>query len=120
MKKKDKFKYNAWNEHLKNTKELTYYSVRRMDLLIISISGVGIYIIFETLREFKTGNIEIEDTNLLLTSGLFFLISIVSNFFSQMTSYHANKNEQEYTNLQIDMLEGEKIDNCEEKKSTKR
>ena len=80
MKKKNQLDYNAWNEHLNNTKERTNYSIRRMDLLIISICGAGIYIIFETLREFKTGKIPIENSTLLLICGLCFLKAIIFNF----------------------------------------
>jgi len=110
MKKKRQLKYNAWNEHLNNTRERTNYSIRRMDLLIISISGAGIYIIFETLREFKTGQVNIENSTLLLICGMCFLTAIISNFISQKTGFYSNNNEEKFINLELKKIQGKKID----------
>ncbi len=115
MKGKKELKYNKWKEYLTNTRDRTNYSTRRMDLLIISICGAGLYIIFETLREFKTGDISIDQPNLLLFSGLSFLIAIASNFISQMTGYSANNNEEKYILEELEKMEGEKIDDCQHK-----
>lgn len=114
MKKKDQLKYNAWNEHLNNTRERTNYSIRRMDLLIISICGAGIYIIFETLREFKTGKVEIDNSTLLMLCGLCFLVAIISNFISQKTGYYSNDNEEKFISLELKKIQGKDIDNCEQ------
>ena len=112
MKKKNEIKYNAWNEHLNNTRERTNYSIRRMDLLIISISGAGIYVIFETLREFKSGKIPIDDSTLLLICGLCFLTAIISNFISQKTGYYSNDFEEKYICIELRKIQGKKIDGC--------
>jgi len=114
MKKRKELRYNKWKDHLANTRELTNYSVKRMDLLIITISGAGIYIIFETLREFKTGNISIDNPSFLLASGIFFLISIASNFISQITGFKANSFEECFTMNVLDEMEGDKIDKDEQ------
>jgi hypothetical protein len=116
MKKKKESKYNAWNEYLNNTKERTNYAIRRFDLLIISISGGGIYILFETLREFKTNNVEIENPKLLLFSGLLLIIAIVINLFSQYTGYWSNNFEEKYINLELSKIKGEGIDKKQQKK----
>jgi len=108
-------KYNAWNEHLNNTRERTNYSLRRMDLLIISICGAGIYIIFETLREFKTGEIGIENDNILIATGIFFLLAITINFISQITGYHANNNEEKFIIMELDKIQERKINEQEQK-----
>jgi hypothetical protein len=113
MKKKNQLKYNAWNEHLINTRERTNYSIRRMDLLIISICGAGIYIIFETLREFKTGKVIIDNSTILLICGLCFLIAIISNFISQKTGFYSNNNEEKFISLELKKIQGKKIDSCE-------
>lgn len=120
MKKKNQLRYNAWNEHLNNTKERTNYSIRRIDLLIISISGGGIYVIFETLREFKTGNVQIENPNILLVSGLALLFAIMLNLFSQYTGYYSNNYEEKYINLELSKIEGNKIDECEQENIDKK
>jgi len=116
VKKRDELEYNKWVDHLNNTKERTNYSIRRMDLLIISISGAGIYIIFETIREMKGYKIDMENGTLLLISGICFLIAITSNFISQVTGYHANNNEECYTQLELRKIEKKDYDECEKKK----
>ncbi|KAB5490891.1 hypothetical protein [Flagellimonas hadalis] len=113
VKKRDELEYNKWVDHLNNTKERTNYSIRRMDLLIISISGAGIYIIFETIRELKAYKINVEHENLLLISGICFLVAITSNFISQVTGYHANNNEECYTQLELRKIEKRDFDECE-------
>ncbi|MCB0475841.1 MAG: hypothetical protein KDC69_09200 [Flavobacteriaceae bacterium] len=121
MKKKDEIRFNAWSEHLKNTKELTSYSIKRMDLLIVSISGAGIYIIFETLREFKTGNIDIDNPKLLLLSGISFLLAITLNFISQWTGYMANSFEEEYIRIELRKIEKEEDnEDCDQKRYDKK
>ena len=110
VKKEDQIKHEKWTAHRANTKERKFYATRRMDLLIISISGAGIYIIFETLREFKTGKVQIDDTGLLIWSGIPFLFAITLNFISQLSGYSANKYEDLYSTLEIKKIEGEDID----------
>lgn len=105
-----KIHYNAWNEHLNNTRERTNYSIRRMDLLIISICGAGIYIIFETLREFKTGKIDINEDYVLATSGVLLLLAITINFISQVTGYFANDFEEKYIIEELKSIEGKEFD----------
>ncbi len=115
-KKKIKEEYDAWKQHLENSKEIKIYSLKRLDLLIISISGAGIYIIFETLREFKTNNIEVDSSVIIFLSGLSLMLAIISNFFSQKTGYNANRYEEKYTNIQLKKIKGENIDACIESK----
>jgi len=120
MKKKNQDEYNKWVSHLNNTKERTNYSIRRMDLLIISISGAGIYIIFETIREAKTGDVKLDCTNLLLISGIAFLLTILTNFASQITGYLANNNEEKYIQEELLRLEKKDWDKKRQKKIDKR
>jgi cytochrome b subunit of formate dehydrogenase len=81
-----------------------------MDLLIISISGAGLYVIFETLREFKAGKVAVNDTSLLFWAGIFFLISIVVNFLSQISGYIVNTKEETYALRKLEEIEGYQID----------
>lgn len=117
--KSDQIKYNSWSSHLNNTRELTNYSIRRMDLLIISISGAGIYIVFQTLKEIKTANLEVCSPYLLKLSGIIFLIAISANFVSQITGYRANKNEEGYALDELSKIEGKDIDECKQKQFDK-
>jgi len=119
MKKKNEIEYNKWLDHLKNTKERTIYSIRRMDLLIISISGAGLYIIFETIRELKGYEVNFDHENFLFVSGISFLLSISTNFISQLTGYNANNNEEAYAQIELKRIEKKKID-LEEKERINR
>ncbi|WNH10763.1 hypothetical protein [Thalassobellus suaedae] len=113
MKKKNEIKYKEWSEHLTNTKEKSDYSLKRMDLMIISISGGGLYVLFETLREFKTGKIDIENTNLLLFTGIFLLVTILLNFGSQLSAYYANHFEEEYIQNELKILDDSRLNKKE-------
>lgn len=65
------------------------YSIQRMDLLIVSISGAGIYICLETLKYLADNKLDI--SLIIRISGGFFLFAIVINFISQMFGYQANR-----------------------------
>lgn len=90
MKKKDK---KRLSEKLNHRKQLTLdninYSLHRLDLLIISISGAGIYACLETAKfiveKGKTIMFEIQFPTLL------FVVAIVANLISQYTGYLSNK-----------------------------
>jgi len=83
--------------------------------LIISISGAGLYIIFETLKFIKEH--EISSSYLLLqTAGSFLTLAIIVNFLSQFFGYNANNNETLYANRKIKQLMEENIDEEELRK----
>jgi hypothetical protein len=79
----------------KENKKLNYsnmnYSIHRIDLLIISISGAGVYLCLETLKFCYSNKIPIS-VSLKVSSGLF-IFSILVNFLSQFMAYEANKHE---------------------------
>ncbi|NJB72305.1 NADH:ubiquinone oxidoreductase subunit 3 (subunit A) [Saonia flava] len=110
MKKRDELEYNKWVDHLNNTRERTNYAIRRMDLLIISICGGGIYIIFETIREMKGYEVDFENEGTLIFSGITFLFGITTNFISQVTGYRANHHEENYTQLMLKKIEKKDYD----------
>jgi hypothetical protein len=120
MNKKNQLRYNAWTDYLSNTRDRANYSIRRMDLLIITICGAGIYLIFETLREYKLGNIQFENRTLLFISGSFFLVAIISNFISQKTGFFSNNNEEKYIQIELKKILKEDIDNCIQKELDKK
>jgi hypothetical protein len=116
VKKKKQIEYNKWVSHLENSKERTNYAIRRMDLLIITISGGGIYVILESLRELKTSEelspILSENKTVLILSGIFFLLCITLNFVSQLTGYQANTNEECYVQQELKKIENKDYDKC--------
>ena len=68
-------------EKLKNSKQMACngwtYSLQRMDLLIISISGAGVYVILETLK--YSLEHPLNCILLLKITGAFFVLSIIIN-----------------------------------------
>lgn len=112
VKKKDRHTYDNWNKYLESTKDRTNYSIRRMDLLVISISGGGLYIVFETIRVFKTENMLINNILLLKLAGISLLSAIVVNFVSQITGYHCNNYEEKYVQLVLEEIQNKNIDKC--------
>lgn len=102
-------KIEAWNIHLEAVTENLKYSEKRMDLLIISISSGGLYVIFETLREIKNSDISIANTNILFWSGAILLFTIIINFLSQLTAFKANKAEAQFAQMHLSTLNGEEL-----------
>jgi hypothetical protein len=65
-----------------------FYSNQRLDLLIVSISGAGIYVCLETIKYLSD---KFQDINLLISiSGGLFLFGIITNFISQIANYQSN------------------------------
>ncbi len=110
MSDKDKVTHGNWTSFLNHTRERTWYAVKRMDLLIISICGAGIYIIFETFKSIAAKElINVSNVELLKISGIMFLSAIITNFISQRTGYYSNNYREKYTLLQIHKIEGNEI-----------
>jgi hypothetical protein len=120
MSKDDKIQ--AWEKHYSSSKEKEFYSIQRIDLLVISISGACIYIVFEILRFLNSANVSnIQSCTILLkVSAIFSALAISINFLSQIFGYHANKYEAIYSREVINQLEGdtkddEKLDQIDHK-----
>ena len=79
-------------ERIKERQKLSwegmFYSIQRIDLLVISISGAGIYVCLETLKFNKENCMDIG--SLIKISGCFFLIAIIVNFISQVFGRNSN------------------------------
>ncbi|GET35034.1 hypothetical protein PbJCM13498_38970 [Prolixibacter bellariivorans] len=113
MSKKKKIK--AWEQHYANAKEKEFYSTRRIDLLIISISGACIYIVFEILRFINSEGSKITGTPtiLLKLSAILAVCAIIVNIFSQYWGFLANGYEARYSRAVINQIEENKDDNNE-------
>ncbi|RKS42571.1 hypothetical protein BC962_3238 [Gillisia mitskevichiae] len=75
-------------ERQKLSSQGLFYSVQRIDLLIVSISGAGIYLCLETLKYLKDNNLELG--NLIKWSGGILLLAIIINFVSQFLGNKSN------------------------------
>jgi hypothetical protein len=77
-----------WQENRKESFQLWLYAIQRIDLMIITISGAGIFIIFETLKfAYEKG---IPNGIILKIAGVLFVFTIIVNFISQITGKKAN------------------------------
>ena len=114
---KKKVELERWIKHREQAYTHSFYSSQRFDLLIISISGAGIYIVFETMRFIKENCFDYS-LFCLIGAGIVFTLAIMLNFGSQLTAQKANSDEVEWTDLTIDDIMGEnsdqsKIDNLD-------
>ena len=92
-------------ERQKLSWEGMFYSSQRMDLLIVSLSSAGIYVCLETIKHLS--NNEACISLWLKFSGVFFLFSIMINFFSQIFGYKAN--EKDFLMCQVEIETDEKM-----------
>ena len=76
-----------------------FYSIQRLDLLIISICGAGIYICLETIKYLSEKELSIP--YYLKFSGVFFTISIIINIASQWCGFKAN--EQDFLMYEVEI-----------------
>ena len=87
-----------------------FYSIQRIDLLIVSISGAGIYVCLESIKYLSDDEIPIH--YLVKISGLLFLFAITVNFFSQV--YGKKSNEQDYLMCDAKIDAGDEISKSEQ------
>lgn len=119
MEKNKEIKYKEWSEHLRTTKEKSDYSIKRLDLLIISISSGGLYVLLEALRELRGADESINKCYAVIC-GVLFVITILINFISQISGYKANIFEEEYINIELDILSSNLEKDKKEKKKDKK
>ncbi|HMQ77132.1 MAG TPA: hypothetical protein PKE21_13755 [Flavobacteriales bacterium] len=78
--------------HLLDAKDRESYSAGRIDLLVISVSGAGVYLVFETLKFLIAQKLHVEQ-DVLLCGGVCFVVATLVNFASQWTGYYTNRHE---------------------------
>ena len=83
-----------------------FYSIQRIDLLIVSICSAGIYVILETVKFLVERNSDVSWH--LKIAGIAFISGIIVNFLSQICGYKAN--EQDYLMCELE---------CDDQKVTK-
>ncbi|WP_346862852.1 hypothetical protein [uncultured Draconibacterium sp.] len=93
-------------ERQKMASDNLHYSDRRIDLLLISISGGGIYVCMETIKYLSTNTKEIHW--LIWLAGIGFLITIITNFIGQFIGRAANHNDYLWCDA---MLEKQSLEN---------
>ena len=88
---KSKINMEDIKEQKNNAIEGWRYALQRMDLLIISISGAGVYVCLEAIK--YSSEKHYQNVWLIKIGGLLFVLGIVINFISQLTGKLSNKYE---------------------------
>nr|WP_314896908.1 hypothetical protein [uncultured Flavobacterium sp.] len=103
-------------EKIKERKKQSYdgmfYSIQRIDLLIVSFCGAGIYVCLETIKYFSEKGILAGP--LIKICGGFFLIGIILNFLSQHYGYKSNEQDYLMCDAMIDAFD-KKTKECKRK-----
>lgn len=99
-----------YKEHRKNSFTQWAYSIQRIDLLIVSISGAGVYVCLESLK--YTLDHHVNNAILLKICGLIFITALVLNFISQYTGEKANHYEMKFADGKLDDDETEAATNA--------
>jgi hypothetical protein len=97
---KNKEYISALEKYADSLRANTFYSTQRIDLLIISVSGAGIYASIEFIKyinsiTYLTFPLKSHYIMYFKITGLLFIASIATNFVSQLTSYFANNKNLE-------------------------
>lgn len=92
----DDFQVSYWKEERERSLRNKWYAIGRIDLLIISISGGSIYLIFEIIKYLSSKIPPITDYQLIKIAGLFFGSAIIINFLSQIFGQSANRYDAKY------------------------
>jgi hypothetical protein len=108
MKKKKKQYLIELNEHLSKTTENKLYAVKRMDIVLITLSSAGIYFNFEFFKFIYSIGGFSGKLIYVFTPGIFFGVTIILNILSHWAGYHANKHEETCSNLERDRLKEKK------------
>jgi hypothetical protein len=91
-----------WKERHKIAHQGWMYAIQRIDLLIIAISGAGIYLALEVLKFIVTFNKVFSNTIYIKSGGVFFVLAIVINFISQYTGMLSNKHDMLWCEMKTD------------------
>jgi hypothetical protein len=80
-------------KHADGLRANKFYSMQRIDLLIISVSGAGIYVSLEIMKYIAASKIltlhQVSHlNNYFKMTGLLFTLSIIINFISQWSAYY--------------------------------
>lgn len=102
-------------EEIKERKKLSwdgmFYSIQRIDLLIVTFCGAGIYICLEAIKYFSEKKLAVDP--LIKISGGLFLLGIIFNFLSQ--HFGLKSNEQDYLMCDTKLYRSKKIKKCKRK-----
>lgn len=95
---------NRFARHEYAAKEREFYSIKRIDVLVISLSGAGVIVAFEAMKFIVEQKLAISPI-ILKWGGVCFAASILTNFLSQWSGYWANRHEAKWAHIKAMKLE---------------
>lgn len=109
------YKLQNWHKHQEDALERQLYSIKRMDVMVVSLSGACIYIVFQTLRFLNSpdGVNVVSSIWELKVAAIAAVLAIIVNFASQIFGSRANKNEALYADGTIKQIEDDEDDEDE-------
>jgi len=100
------YQVQRWQKNKERALTNKWYAIARIDLLIVSISGGGIYIIFELIKYFYQAHLTMSTTPIKYAA-LFFTFAIITNFVSQFFGSSANNLNAKFSNIEFKHAIGE-------------
>ena len=118
MTKKEEDYIAKLEKHADNLRSANFYSIQRIDLLIISISSAGIYASLEIMKYVMASELlkpdQVAGFNIYFKiTSLLFIVAIITNFVSQWTAHKGTSYSIESTKKEIYALEY-KVDSSKE------
>jgi hypothetical protein len=111
MAKINKFDREYYVKHRERALANKWYAIGKFDTLIISISGGGIYVMFELMKYMRDDDVlKLVDITILKISGFLFTFAIICNFISQITGKKSNAEEATFASLEIKKIRNKAFD----------
>ncbi|MBS4070363.1 MAG: hypothetical protein KGZ90_03495 [Algoriphagus sp.] len=104
---------NNLEKHISLAKESARYSSDRFDILLISLSTSSLILSIGFIEKIIP-DLRLIDTSCLKTSWLLFVVSLISNLFSQVTGYYSNQYDIKVTKNLIKIERGKNIQGNQE------
>lgn len=104
-------KYEGLKSQIKTASDYAFYAMQRLDLLLISLAGAGIFACWEVYKFYfiLLGNTAKTSLIPIKTSAVLFLSTIILNFIGQWTSYKANVTRESSLEHELSELEHDHI-----------
>jgi hypothetical protein len=90
--------------HSDGTEKLLSYSIQRIDLLVISVSGAGIFACLEIMKYIRHEALE-RGMVLFKITGVLFVLAIVFNFLGKWAAYQSCEHMKRSVDLDIRQID---------------
>lgn len=91
-------------QEIKSASDISFYAMQRIDLLVISVSGAGIYGCWDVVKFLKDKDVCYNACILQISASLF-LATIIFNFIGQWCSYKCHTISEYISECKLNELE---------------